>query len=317
MWVQGSPCQPERVMVAVNPDTGLVSLRTAEALPKDVGRGILRMDPKDMTTLGVQVGDIVRVMGKRATAAKAMPAYPADRGKGAVQMDGITRENCQAALGGEVNLQAAAFKEAISVLLAPLTPSKAFIHERAAQHLRGALQDLPVTQDDRVRATLFGSRYQEFRVVNTSPGGIVIIGSKTTVRLQGKEAAGAERSGVTYEDVGGLRKELLRIREMIELPLKHPELFERLGIDAPRGVLLHGPPGCGKTLIARALAEEGDAAFFHISGPEVIHKFYGESEAHLRAIFEKASAQAPSIIFIDELDAIATKREEVRGDQQV
>jgi len=145
----------------------------------------------------------------------------------------------------------------------------------------------------------------------------MLIGPATVVKMGGAGAPARETAGVTYEDIGGPRKEVLRVREMVELPLKHPELFERLGIEAPKGVLVHGPPGCGKTLIAKAVANETDATFFHISGPEVIHKFYGESEAHLRAIFEKAREQAPSIIFIDEIDAIASKREEVRGDQQV
>jgi transitional endoplasmic reticulum ATPase len=154
-------------------------------------------------------------------------------------------------------------------------------------------------------------------VADTRPEGVVLIGPATVVKVGGEGAPTRKTAGVTYEDIGGLRKEVLRVREMVELPLKHPELFERLGIEAPKGVLVHGPPGCGKTLIAKAVANETDATFFHISGPEVIHKFYGESEAHLRAIFEKAREQAPSIIFIDEIDAIASKREEVRGDQQV
>jgi len=154
-------------------------------------------------------------------------------------------------------------------------------------------------------------------VVDTSPKGVAIIRSTTTIKIKGAGAQEKEGVGITYEDIGGLHREIERIREMIELPLKYPEVFERLGIDAPKGVLLHGPPGCGKTLIAKAVANETDASFFHITGPEVIHKFYGESEAHLRAIFEKASKNAPAIVFVDEIDSIASKREEVRGDQQV
>src|SRR3972149_5854315 len=182
-------------------------------------------------------------------------------------------------------------------------------------YLRRLWEGLPLAPGNKVRMTLMGSRHQEFSVVDASPSGVVLVAALSLITIKGEKAAGKEQTGVTYEDIGGLHREVQRIREMIELPLKHPELFERLGIDPPKGVLLHGPPGCGKTLIARAVASETDAFFIPISGPEGIHKFYGESEAHLRAIFEKAKEQAPAIIFIDELDAIAAKRDEVRGDQ--
>jgi len=302
-------------MTGIN--TRLLGLTVAEALPKDVGRGIARMDPKDMSSLGVQVGDIAQVVGKRATAAKVMPAYSEDRDKGIIQIDGIIRENAQTSLGEQVQVQETAFKEASTIVLASTTPSKSFVTGKDTSHLRRALEGLPLTEGDRIRATLFGSRYQEFLVESSSPGGVLVVGPLTTVKVKGAGGPAGERSGVTYEDIGALRKEIHKIREMIELPLKYPELFERLGIEPPKGVLLHGPPGCGKTLIARAVANETDASFFHVSGPEVIHKFYGESEAHLRAIFDKASGQAPAIVFLDEIDAIAAKREEVRGDQQV
>jgi transitional endoplasmic reticulum ATPase len=275
------------------------------------------MDPQDMARLGVQVGDIIRVDGKRATAVKVMPAYVEDRGKETLQIDGIVRENAQVSLGEQVQVQGTPFEAAVAIVLASATPSRAFEPVRDSKYLGRILEGLPITQGDRVRATLFGSRYQEFTVGHTTPEGMVVVGPRTLIKVQGEGAPVREKSGTTYEDIGGLRKELQKIREMIELPLKHPELFERLGIDAPKGVLLHGPPGCGKTLIARAVANETDAAYFHVSGPEVIHKFYGESEAHLRAIFDEASKKAPSIIFLDEIDAIASKREEVRGDQQV
>ena len=301
----------------VNTDTRLLNLTVAEALPKDVGRGIARMDPKDMLGIGVQVGDIVQVAGKRATAAKVMPTYSEDRGKGIVQIDGIVRENAQASLGEQIQMQKPPFHEATAVILTPATPSKAFVPGKDTRYLERVLEGLPLTRGDRVRATLFGSRYQEFSVADTSPDGIVVVGPHTLIKVKGEAAPAREKSGTTYEDIGGLHREVQKIREMIELPLKYPELFERLGIEAPKGVLLHGPPGCGKTLIARAVAEETDATFFPISGPEIIHKFYGESEAHLRAIFDKASEKAPAIVFIDEIDAVAAKREEVRGDQQV
>ncbi|MEW6034245.1 MAG: CDC48 family AAA ATPase [Chloroflexota bacterium] len=295
----------------------VTSLGIAEALPRDVGRGIARMDPKDMSSLGVQVGDIVQITGKRATAVRVMPAYAEDRGKGTVQIDGITRDNAQVSLGEPAEVHKTAFERAGSVVLTPVSPSKAFVSGKDIQYLGRILEGLPLVKGDRVRATLFGSRHQEFLVADTNPGGVVVMDQRTSIKVEGEGAPARGKSGVTYEDIGALKKETQKIREMVELPLKYPELFERLGIDAPRGVLLHGPPGCGKTLIARAVAGETDASFFHVSGPEVIHKFYGESEAHLRAIFDKASEKAPSIIFIDEIDAIASKREEVRGDQQV
>ena len=291
-------------------------LKVAEALAKDVGRGIARLDPKDMSRLGVEVGDIIQVMGKRPTPAKVMPAFMEDRGKDIIQIDGITRENAQIGLDEKGQVQKAEYKTASVVVLAPLT-TRGTLKERDTGYIGKLLEGLAVSAGDKVRATLFGTRYQEFSVVDTSPKGITVIHSTTTIKIAGEGARVKEGVGITYEDIGGLHREIQKIREMIELPLKYPEVFERLGIDAPKGVLLHGPPGCGKTLIARAVANETSAHFIHISGPEVIHKFYGESEAHLRALFEDARTNAPSIVFLDEIDAIASKREEIRGDQQV
>ncbi len=291
-------------------------LKVAEALAKDVGRGIARLDPKDMARLGVEVGDIIQVMGKRPTPAKVMPAFMEDRGKDIIQIDGITRENAQIGLDEKGQVQKAEYKTASVVVLAPLT-TRGTLKERDTGYIGKLLEGLAVSAGDKVRATLFGTRYQEFSVVDTSPKGITVIHSTTTIKIAGEGARVKEGVGITYEDIGGLHRETQKIREMIELPLKYPEVFERLGIDAPKGVLLHGPPGCGKTLIARAVANETSAHFIHISGPEVIHKFYGESEAHLRALFEDARTNAPSIVFVDEIDAIASKREEIRGDQQV
>lgn len=296
--------------------TDALTLKVAEALTRDVGRGIARLDPKDMAKLEVEVGDIIQVRGKRATAAKVMPAFMEHRGKDIIQIDGITRENAQIGLDEKAQVQKAEYKTAAVVALAPIT-TRGTLKERDTGYIGKLLEGLPVTAGDRVRATLFGTRYQEFSVADTSPKGVVIIHSTTTMKIKGEGVREKEGVGITYEDIGGLHREIQKIREMIELPLKYPEVFERLGIDAPKGVLLHGPPGCGKTLIARSVANETSAHFTHMSGPEVIHKFYGESEAHLRAIFEDASAHAPSIIFLDEIDAIASKREEVRGDQQV
>ena len=294
-----------------------LTLKVSEALAKDVGRAIARLDPQDMARIGAEVGDIIQIVGKRPSVAKVMPAYTQDRGKGTIQMDGITRENAQAGLGEKVEVQRIRCESADTLVLAPVTPSSAFVKEKDRKYLGRLLEGLAMTPGDKVRVTLLGSRYQEFLVADASPKGAVVVGPLTTIKVKGEVTSGKGKTGITYEDIGGLQKEIQRIREMIELPLKYPEVFERLGIDAPKGVLLHGPPGCGKTLIARAVANETDAYFLHLSGPEVIHKFYGESEAHLRAIFEKAEENAPAIVFLDEIDAIASKREEVRGDQQV
>ena len=303
-------------MDAREPDPSLL-LTIGEAQPRDVGRGLARLLPGDLAALGLQPGDVIAVGGSRSTVARVVPIFEADCPPGTIQIDGIIRANAQVAIGDQVRVQPAAAEPAATAVFSPATPTDAFTREDAARYLGRALNGLVVTRGDRVRVNLFGSRYQEFTVADTSPGGAVVLGAVTRVSVRSSAAPSRDPGGVTYEDIGALRREIHRIREMVELPLRHPELFERLGIEAPRGVLLYGPPGTGKTLIARAVANETDAAFFYLGGPEVIHKFYGESEANLRAIFEQASAEAPSIVFIDEIDAIAAKREEVRGDQQV
>ncbi|MFQ5934766.1 MAG: AAA family ATPase, partial [Dehalococcoidia bacterium] len=187
-----------------------LKLTAAEALPKDVGRGIARLDPEDMSRVGVQVGDIVQIAGKRATAAKVMPTYSEDRGKGIAQIDGIMRENAQAGLGEQVGIEGAAFEEASAVVLAPATSSRAFVPGRDSRYLGRVLEGLPLIQGDRIRATLFGSRYQEFSVVDTDPGGVVAIGPRTLIKVKGESTPTREKSGVTYEDIGGLRKEIHR-----------------------------------------------------------------------------------------------------------
>ncbi|HLA37538.1 MAG TPA: CDC48 family AAA ATPase, partial [Candidatus Brocadiales bacterium] len=194
---------------------------------------------------------------------------------------------------------------------APVTPG---MMDKDSRYIGTLLDGLPLVEGDRIRATLFGARYNEFLVESTLPKDVVIIKPTTSLKIAETLPTKPARLKVSYEDVGGLEKEIQRIREMIELPLKYPQVFERLGIDPPKGVLLCGPPGCGKTLIARAVANETDASFFSINGPEIIHKFYGESEARLREIFEEARRNTPSIIFLDEVDAIAPKREQVLGE---
>jgi transitional endoplasmic reticulum ATPase len=302
-----------------------LSLRIAEAPSKDVGRGLVRIDPKDLEQLGASIGDVVEITGKRPTVARVMPAYTAQRGQSLIQMDGILRSNAQASLDERVTVRCVAVQPARSVVMSPLTSAshypKTNVSEKVgtggeARYLARLMDGIPVIVDDQVRIELFGTRTQTFTVVHTTPPGPVLISQSTSIRLTG-EGAKRERGDVTYEDIGGLRRVTRRIREMIELPLRYPEVFERLGIDPPKGVLLHGPPGCGKTLIARAVAHETSAYFIHINGPEVIDKWYGASEAHLREFFDDARKHAPAIIFIDEIDALAPKREEMSGDRQV
>ncbi len=287
-----------------------LKLRVTEALAKDMGRAFARLDPEDLQRLGLAIGEIVEVAGKRTTVCKAMPAYKEQRGQSRIQIDGLARENAGAALDEMVQVHKVTSRPAERVVLAPATITPA---DRDLKYIGSLLDGLPVLAGGRVRATLFGSRWADFRVESTVPRGPVVI-NPTTQLMIGATAGEETRRSLSYEDIGGLKRELQRVREMIELPLRHPEVFERLGIEAPKGVLLHGPPGCGKTLIARAIAHETEAAFFSVNGPEIIHKFYGESEAHLRKIFEEAARKAPSIVFLDEIDAIAPRREQVLGD---
>lgn len=289
---------------------GAIKLRVAEALGKDMGRAFARMGPEDMERLQVSIGDIVEVTGKRRTVCKVMPAYKELRGQSRVQLDGLSRENAGVGVDEAVQVRKTTCRPAEQVVVGPtnIRPSP-----RDLPYIGSLLDGLPVVEGDRIRANLFGSRSANFKVERTAPPGPVLI-NPTTQLIVGKPQQEDRGRELSYEDIGGLGPQLQRIREMIELPLRYPEVFQRLGIDAPKGVLLHGPPGCGKTLIARAIAHETEANFFSVSGPEVIHKFYGESEAHLRKIFEEAARKGPSIVFLDEIDAIAPKREKVVGD---
>jgi len=288
----------------------VLKLKVAEALGKDVGRGLARLDPADMAKLGVEVGDIVQIVGKRPTVGKVMPAYKDLRGQSRIQIDGLTRENSGTGLDQMVEVRKVVARPATRVVLSAIGMAPS---ERDLTYIGSLLDGLPVVQGDRIRATLFGTRAADFKVISTAPAGPVSINPTTALEVKRSDEKEKSRP-ISYEDIGGLKREIQRIREIIELPLRYPEVFERLGIDAPKGVLLHGPPGCGKTLIARAVAHETEAAFFSVNGPEIIHKFYGESEANLRKIFEEATRKAPSIIFLDEIDCIAPHREKVVGD---
>ncbi|MBC8285058.1 MAG: AAA family ATPase, partial [Nitrospinae bacterium] len=294
-------------------------LKVNEARQRDVGRGIARIDPGDFGKNGEEweVGEILEIKGKKRTAAKLMPAYAEDRGKKIIQVDGIIRENAQAGLDEKVELTRCDYKPAEKLTLVPTTISS-LRGDKDTRYISRLIEGLPVVEGDRVRATLFGSRSMDFKVVNVVPKDeVVFIQPTTRINIKGAEKDEGKPLSVSYEDVGGLGDAIQRVREMIELPLKYPQVFDRLGIDAPKGVLLHGPPGCGKTLMARAVANETDAFFISISGPEIMAKYYGESEARLRSIFEQAQKNAPAIVFLDEIDALAPKREELGGEKQV
>jgi len=294
-----------------------MTLKVTEALPKDVGRAIARIDPEDMKALRVEVGEVVQIEGKRKTAAKVMPCYAADRDRKIVQIDGITRENAKIGLDEKLRIQKVGSEPAQRITLSPLTTTGMLERDKDAKYIGSLIEGLPLTSGDKIRARLFGAKTCDFVVENTTPEGVVLVSPTTAIRVKTKETDKVEKTKIAYEDIGGLGPQIHRIREMIELPLKYPEVFNRLGIEAPKGVFLYGPPGTGKTLIARAVANETDAYFLSISGPEIMGKFYGESEARLRGVFEDAQKHAPAIIFIDEIDAIAPKREDMGSEKQV
>lgn len=295
-----------------------ITLKAAEARRNDVGRGIVRLDPKDMDRIHATVGDIVELEGKNKTVAKLMPAHVEDRRKGIVQMDGIIRENGQIGLDEKVRIKMTEHQPAKKITLIPMN-SSSFGGERDTKYIGRLLEGLPLITGDRVRANLFGTRSYDFKVVNTVPKDCAVLIQPNTLLAMKEEEIREKRRGlrISYEDIGGLEKVIQRIREMVELPLKYPQVFERLGIEPPKGVFLYGPPGCGKTLIARAVANETDAYFTSISGPEIMGKFYGESEARLRNLFKEAKANTPAIIFLDEIESIAPKREEMGAEKQV
>jgi transitional endoplasmic reticulum ATPase len=290
-----------------------VQLRVADAKQRDVGHGKVRVDNATMKKLSITAGDFVEVRGKKKTVAIAWPAYAEDQDQEIIRMDGLLRRNAGVALNEYVTVRKADVSEALSITFAP-TDVRLNVDDEFISFVHRRFMDMPFVEGDMAMLSIFGSAIPLI-VVRARPRGPVKIGSNTKIQVLSEPTP--EKKGipmVTYEDIGGLREEIQRIREMVELPLRHPELFQRLGIEPPRGVFLFGPPGCGKTLLAKAVANESDANFYVISGPEIMSKFYGESEARLREIFQKAQETAPSIIFIDEMDAIAPKREEVTGE---
>ena len=322
-------------------------LRVAEALQDDVYKGVARVDTEIMRELDIKRGDVIFIKGQRETVAIADRAYPADVGEGIIRIDGILRRNAKTGVGEEVSIKKADIKEAKKVLIAPAQPGimvqadpetlKAGLLGRAVikgdilvmggvKRRRDVMEGMDMGDIFEDLDKMFGGAFGNvslggiqrirFIVANTNPTQPVIITENTELQLSSKAMEVSEDKiiEVTYEDIGGLREEIKKIREMVEIPLKHPEIFERLGIEAPKGVLLHGPPGTGKTLLAKAVANESEANFILLNGPEIMSKFYGESEKRIREIFEEAEKSSPSIVFIDEIDAIAPKREDVQGE---
>ena len=287
-----------------------LSLKVLEAYTRDVGRGVARIDYDSMDSLSASTGDVIEIRGKRRTVAKCLPLYPSDEGKGIIRVDGLVRNNAGVAIGDTVVVRKIKAVPAEKVIVAPLEAIPP-IDER---YLADALESVPLIKGDNVMVPYFGGRLT-FQVIGVTPvADAVLVTQKTIFHIAEKGETLRGVPQVTYEDIGGLKEEIQKVREMIELPLRHPEIFEKLGIEAPKGVLLHGPPGTGKTLLAKAVANESNSHFISISGPEIMSKFYGESEARLREIFKEAKEKAPSITFVDEIDSIAPKREEVTGE---
>jgi transitional endoplasmic reticulum ATPase len=291
---------------------GDITLKVIEARPTDVGRGIARVDPAVFSEMGWQAGDVVSIQGKKKTAALLWPGYPDDTGTGIVRLDGNTRRNAGVSIDDKVPVKIAQATTAESVVFAPTVPLRITGGE---EYLKRYMEGRVITRGDIIEISVMGRKI-ELMATRVAPSKeAAVIGDRTKIEISDKPAK-EEKAGprITYEDIGGLSAEIKKVREMIELPMKHPELFERLGVEAPKGVLLYGPPGTGKTLLAKALASETNAHFETLSGPEIMSKYYGESEEKLRQLFKTAEENAPSIILIDEIDSIAPKREEVTGE---
>jgi transitional endoplasmic reticulum ATPase len=289
-----------------------VILRVAEAKQKDVGKWKVRIDIDILRLIGVEPGDIVEIEGRKKTAAIAWPGYPEDKGQNIIRMDGLIRKNAGVGIGDKVIVRKADVRPAALVKLAPanfsITIDTGFIN-----YVKKKLVDRPLVEGDTILIPVLNQSIP-FVVIQTKPADVVIVTQDTNIILLEKPVEQSRIPRVTYEDIGGMKDVIQKVRELIELPLKHPEIFKRLGIEPPKGVLLYGPPGVGKTLLAKAIANETNAYFIAINGPEIMSKYYGESEQRLREIFEEAKKNAPSIIFIDEIDAIAPKRDEVVGE---
>ena len=301
-----------------------VQLEVAKAYPNDSGRGIARLDPDTLLHLKLSPGDIIEIEGGEQTAAKVWRADRQDWNTDTVRIDGFTRQNADVGIGERVTIRKAEAEKAEKLVLAPPEEASVQFGSDAAGMVKRQILKRPVVERDIV-PVMSSTNHPFMRspgqaipliAVDVEPEGVCLITEDTEVELREEPISGFEKTGggITYEDIGGLQNEIQRVREMVELPMKHPQIFKKLGIEPPQGVLLHGPPGTGKTLLAKAVANETSASFFSIAGPEIISKYYGESEQQLREIFDDAKEESPSIIFIDELDSIAPKREDVTGE---
>ncbi|MGN6613491.1 MAG: CDC48 family AAA ATPase [Candidatus Nitrosocosmicus sp.] len=296
--------------------SNLTTLKVAEAEQRDVGRKIARVDPNVAKQLNIASGDAIELssLGRKTTVLN-WPAKESDKGKGLIRIDGLIRNRLDVGINDEIEIRVVESKNAKSITFAPIEPLRIMgAEEFLAEYLNGTL----MTKGDTIPINVMGRRI-DLVVIATNPSGPVIINNSTEIIVSEESSKAVqitkgEAASITYEDIGGLGDAVSRVREMIELPLRHPELFKRLGVEAPKGVLLHGPPGTGKTLLAKAVANETNSNFYTIGGPEIMSKYHGESEERLRNVFEQAEKNAPSIIFIDEIDSIAPKREEVTGE---
>ena len=290
------------------------AIKVAELKSGETGRGIARLDPELMDILGIRVGDIVQIDGNRKTVAKVLRGAPEDANRGIIRIDGSTRRNAGVSLDERVNVKKVVAKNAEKITFSPTEQLRL---QGGEDYLKQVLDGRALTKGDTIMLNVMGNKI-ELVVTSFSPSGdAVMMASDTEVKVSDKPAANkGDVPKVSYDDIGGLGDAVRKIREMVELPLRHPELFKRLGVEAPKGVLLHGPPGTGKTMLAKAVAGETSSNFISIGGPEIVSKFYGESEGKLREIFKEAEENAPSIIFIDEIDSIAPKRDEVNGEEE-
>lgn len=290
------------------------AIKVAELKSGETGRGIARLDPELMDILGIKVGDIVQIDGNRKTVAKVLRGGPEDANRGIIRIDGSTRRNAGVSLDERVGIKKVTAKNAEKITFAPTEQLRL---QGGEEYLKQVLEGRAIAKGDTITLNVMGNKI-DLVVTSFAPSGdAVLMASATEVKVSDKPAANnGDVPKVSYDDIGGLGDAVKKIREMVELPLRHPELFKRLGVEAPKGVLLHGPPGTGKTMLAKAVAGETSSNFISIGGPEIVSKFYGESEGKLREIFKDAEENAPSIIFIDEIDSIAPKRDEVNGEEE-
>jgi len=290
----------------------VIQLKVAEAKHRDVGKRRARIDPESMHKFGIEPGEVIELIGKRSTAVTAWPADEEEQEADIVRIDGQTRKNAGVALNDLLGIKKVTARSAKAVILMPLGNNTITVDREFCEFVKNRLKGFPVSEGDEISVVILGNP-MDFRVEKVTPRSIVKIERSTRLNIMAESTAD-KKPRVTYEEIGGLKEQIKRLREIVELPLRHPEVFARLGIEPHNGILMYGSPGCGKTLIAKALASESEANFFIINGPEIMNKYYGETEARLRDIFKEAKDSSPSMVFIDEIDAIAPKREEAFGD---